>query len=364
VTTDLTPDLAVVGGGVIGCFVAYQAARSHPDWRVMLLERSTIGAGATAWSAGVSFPLGATPRHQQLVRASAAEYAALPGTLTQRFLRPVQMIYVVGRDGLDALRDRVVDVELRDTTSAQRQQVARMIPDIQLAAGEEMVTHDGHGFAVNARQLARALVAEQVEVGLGQHVNIIESQGDGFRLGADGAEWSARRVVVASGPWPVPQVRPAPLLAAPHARRKRVAAVHADLPVGLGDPLVYFVEDDLFVLPMSTGSALVSYYRDEWDVDPATVDGLANEQDLRFGIGALRRRSAPAAAAVTGGQAFCDLYTEARLPVVISDPSIPGLAAIRGGSGSGVRLAPGLAREALGAVEQPHGSHPHAMQAV
>jgi len=39
------------------------------------------------------------------------------------------------------------------------------------------------------------------------------------------------------------------------------------------------------------------------------------------------------------------------LPLVVSEPSIPRLAAIRGGSGSGVRLAPGLAREVLRAVK-------------
>ncbi|HEU5470233.1 MAG TPA: FAD-dependent oxidoreductase [Actinophytocola sp.] len=338
-------DLAVVGAGVLGCCTAYQAIRSHPDWRVLLLERSAIGAGATGWSAGVSFPLAATARHRELVRASAAEYAALPAT-AKRFLRPVRMIYVVSGERLAALRDRVVDAELREVSGDERHRVTRMLPDLRLGADERLLTHDGAGFAVDAKQFSEALVAERVEVRLGAQVETVESLGDAFRLATGRAEWLARRVVVASGPWSVPTPLPDP----PGARRKRIAAVHAALPVVAGDPLVYFVDDDLFLLPMSAGSALVSYYRDEWDTDPATVDGVANRADLTLGTEALRRRSPAAAAAVTGGRAFCDLYTDARLPVVVSDPGIPGLAAIRGGSGSGVRLAPALAGEALRAV--------------
>jgi glycine/D-amino acid oxidase-like deaminating enzyme len=146
-------------------------------------------------------------------------------------------------------------------------------------------------------------------------------------------------------------VRPVPLAEPPTARRKRVAALHVPVPVGPDDPLVYFVDDDLFLLPLAHGSALASFYRDEWDTDPDSVDGRPSEGDLRAGAEVLRRRSRAAAEAVTGGRAFCDLYTEQRLPVVTRDPALPGLAAIRGGSGSGVRLAPALAEEALHAVD-------------
>ncbi|MQA25160.1 MAG: FAD-dependent oxidoreductase [Micromonosporaceae bacterium] len=361
----MTADLAVVGGGVIGCFAAYQAVRAHPDWRVVLLERVAIGAGATGWSAGACFPLAATAAHRALVRDSAASYAALAGTAAHQFVRPVQMIYVAGPDRLAGLQERVVDAALRPVSDSERGAVARMLPGVRLAAGEELVTHDGHGFAVHARALAEGLAAEfaeRAEIQLGQAVGAVEADGDGYRLLADGVTWSARRVVVASGPWALPTVRPLPgpgpgagqRASWPEpagARRKRVAALYTRLPVTLDDPLVYFLDDDLFVLPLCVGSALVSFYRDEWDTDPDAVDGRADDADLRAGIAALHGRSAAAAEAVTGGRAFCDLYTEHRLPMVSADPAMPGLAAVRGGCGFGVRLAPALAGAALRAVD-------------
>ena len=223
-----------------------------------------------------------------------------------------------------------------------------MLPDLRLDADEGLVTHDGHGFAVDARALAETLVATAgVEVHLGQAVREVQRRGGTYRVLTDAGGWSARRVVLACGPWPLPTTRPTPLSEPPGARRKRVAALHVALPVEPGDPLVYFLADDLFVLPLSPGAALASFYRDEWDTDPDAVDGHPSAEDLRCGTAVLHRRSVAAADAVTGGRAFCDLYAEHRLPVVTSDPARPGLVAIRGGSGSGVRLAPALAAEAL-----------------
>lgn len=346
----MTADLAIVGGGVIGCFSAYQAVRSNPQWHVVLVERSAIGAGATGWSAGVSFPLAATPGHRELVRASAAGYAALRGTAADRFIRPVRMIYVVRRDRAEALADRLVDATPRPVTGGEHGAVARMLPGLRLAGDECLLTHDGHGFVVAARPLAEALLAatgRAVRVERGRAVTAVERHGDGYRLLTGDGGWSARRVVLACGPWETPAVHPVPLPEPPGARRKRIAALHVRLPVLEVDPVVYFVDDDLFVLPLAAGEALVSFYRDEWDTDPDTVDGRPDDADLRAGTEALRRRSVPAAAAVTGGRAFCDLYTEHRLPVVRHDPAVPRLAAVRGGSGSGVRLAPALAERAL-----------------
>jgi D-arginine dehydrogenase len=330
-------DLVVVGGGIIGCFAAHRAAR---DQRVVLLEQAEIGCGATAWSAGVSFPLAATSAHRPLVRDSAVGYELLRGTEAARFLRPVPMVYVVGDHGF---RGRVVGTGLRTVTAAERRRVERMLPGLRIARGEELLTHDGHGFAVDARGLARWLVADGVTVHTGHEVAGVHPDGDGYLVSAEGTEWFARRVVVATGPWTGP--RPVE----PVVRTKWVAALHADLDTEPGDPLVYIVDDDLFFLPRPTGETLVSFYRDVWDVDPTAATGRPDDEDLRVGTEAVRRRCPAAAEAVTGGQAFCDSYAPDRLPLVTTHR--PGLVSVRGGSGSGVRLAPALAASALRAID-------------
>lgn len=337
----MTADLAVVGGGILGCFTAYEAALAGRE--VLLLERSAVAAGATGWSAGVSFPLGGTAEHRRLVGLSAAGYERLADTGAARFLRELRMVYVVRRSGLDEFRERVVGTALRPVTTEERDRVERMLPDVRIGDDEELVTHDGHGFVVDAGRLAGWL-ADRVEVHTGQDVTAVTPDGDGYRLTAGDAEWSASRVVLATGPWTGPAPR-SPL------RVKRIAALHADLCAEPDELMVFFVDDDLFLVPKPGGPTLVSFYRDVWDVDPADLDGDADAEDLRLGREAVRRRSPSAADAVTGGRAFCDAYAPGRLPTVTEHR--PGLVRVHGGSGSGVRFAPALAADALGLAGAP-----------
>ncbi|WP_176955198.1 NAD(P)/FAD-dependent oxidoreductase [Sinosporangium album] len=349
----MTADLAVVGGGIVGAFVAYEAGRLRPDWDIVVLERHAPGSGATAWSAGADFPIAATPGHRALVADSRARYADLRGTAAGAFLREVPIVYLLPRDRLERFGTQVAAV-LRPLTAAERDRVEEMLPGLSTAPGEVFVTHDEPGAVVHARPLADALLSAAVGRGrtaveIGQRVRRVDASREGYVLRAEG-EWRARRVVLAPGPWDLPEPLPVALGDPPGARRKRIAALHARLPVRFGDPLVYFVADDLFVLPLAAGQALVSFRRDAWGTDPESVDGRADHADILEGTRMLADRLPDAAGLVTGGRAFCDLYTPDRLPVVLTSPGLPGLAAALGGSGSGVRLAPGLAARTLRAV--------------
>lgn len=346
-------DLAVVGSGIIGSFVAHEARRLRPDWEILVLDRGAVAGGTTTWSAGVSFPIVPTPEHRELHRVSAERFAQLSRTRNGAFLRTVPMVYVLRQDRIAAFQRRVA-VPLRPLEPADRERIHAFLPDLVVGEDERFVTHDGEGFAVWARPLADSLLVDLIADGhlrveTGQHVGRVAREEDGYRLEAEDAIWRSRRVVLATGPWQPPVTRLLPGGDAP-ARVKRVAALHARLPVRVGDPLVYFVDDDLFVLPLAAGSALVSFRSEVWDAVPDALDGRLDDGDLRDGTAALAARSLGAAASVAGGRAFCDLYTPDRLPLVCTDAALPGLATVLGGSGSGVRLAPGLAVRAVRAV--------------
>ena len=53
-TPSLAPDVVVVGGGVIGCSVAYHCAVA--GLRVMVIERDRIASGASGAAAGMLAP--------------------------------------------------------------------------------------------------------------------------------------------------------------------------------------------------------------------------------------------------------------------------------------------------------------------
>ncbi len=48
----LSFDVAIVGGGIIGISTAIECATRHPEWRVLLLERSLLPTGASTRNAG------------------------------------------------------------------------------------------------------------------------------------------------------------------------------------------------------------------------------------------------------------------------------------------------------------------------
>ncbi|MBV2153290.1 FAD-binding oxidoreductase [Kitasatospora sp. SUK 42] len=350
----MTLDLAIVGGGVLGCLAADEAARRHPEWTTAVLDSRAPGSGATSWSAAADFPLAATDGHRELVRASDDYWREAVGSPISRLVRRVPMIYVTARDRLAALEGRVVDRGLRPANRSELRRMAEILPDMVLVPDEVVVTHDEPGSVLPARAFVEALLttgpaARTTEVHPGQHVLDIESADGVYRLRTPGVRWEARRVILAVGPWEAPAVN-GRAVAAPPTRVKRVAALRSRLPVRVGDPLVYFLDDDLFVLPVARGVALISFYRDVWDVAPHGMDGSVDGSDLEEGLRALSARSRLAAEGVVGGQAFCDRYTEQRLPFVWTTGELPGLAAVLAGSGSGVRLGPGLARRAVHAV--------------
>ncbi|MGH7503455.1 MAG: FAD-dependent oxidoreductase, partial [Longimicrobiales bacterium] len=71
-----SPDVVVAGGGVIGCAVAWEAARR--GMRVAVVERNTPGAAATSAAAGMLSPLGEAGTDSPLAGLAAASFDRYP----------------------------------------------------------------------------------------------------------------------------------------------------------------------------------------------------------------------------------------------------------------------------------------------
>jgi len=231
-----------------------------------------------------------------------------------------------------------------------------MLPGLTLKSGEEFVTHYQYGAVIQARSLAQSLLSSRTKQGkstltAGCRVENIQKVGTHYLLKTKGAEWHAANVALALGPWDLPGSLASNFAPIKGLRCKCVAALQTRLPVDVGDPLIYFIDDDLFILPTAKGQAMVSFRRNAWDMNPNQLDGRADDHDIHEGLLALAARNSLAVSNCSGGRAFCDLYTTDRLPRVRTSPALPGVVAVQGASGSGVRLAPGLALQALAALK-------------
>src|SRR5437588_1010682 len=198
-------DLLVVGGGIVGTWAAYVALRAHESWRVVLVEGSLIGSGATRFSLGFSLPLGRTERQRQMAAESGGAYRQLArdiGGLPMHFV-PVQ--FVVPRSGLADLERSLIGNRGLRLDGHDRAALAARIPGLHVA-DDEVVVGGVSGWYSAPAEVAVAL-ARQVgahsggTVWEGAAVEEITLGTDVVRAHlTDGRHVLARRAIIATGP--------------------------------------------------------------------------------------------------------------------------------------------------------------------
>ena len=354
-------DLAVVGAGIVGCAAAAIAARR--GGRVLLLDRSLVGRGTTQYSAGIDIPLGRSPRQQELARASAAFYRALREREPRTPIHPVPLVWVVSeraRPGFEAAICGALPAAAGDADLAR---VRAHVPSWRIPAGARAYAEERASYAFPA------LVAEQLAgevartagcaVWEGVQVDAVDADADGVRLTAhDGRVLAAERVLVTTGPWLAGGLL-ADRLAPGALRLKKVVALHVPAAPAPGAPALCFYDDDAYLVPVhERGHWLFSFTSDAWDVAPETGSLAITARDRALACEILDRHVPELSARATAGRVFCDAYTADRVPLVATDG--PRVAYASGCSGSGYRLAPGVAADALARLIPVDPENPYA----
>jgi glycine oxidase len=162
------PELAVIGGGVIGLAIAGRAARE--GLRVTLLERETLGAGASSYAAGMLAPVSeAEVGHGELLEdglAAAAAWPAYAAELGVEILTTGTLLVARDRDEAEALdrehafRERLGLRVERLLPSAARRLEPALAPTVRAA----LHVPDDH--AVDPRAVLRALERRAREAGV------------------------------------------------------------------------------------------------------------------------------------------------------------------------------------------------------
>jgi glycine/D-amino acid oxidase-like deaminating enzyme len=333
-------DIAVVGGGVIGCLVARELTARAPGTPVTVLDRDAAGAGASRRSAGLHLPRGHSDRTRRMSAYSHAYYADLKRGDPALPIEPVGAT-VVSRDGTGAIGRYLPQAAPVPVTA---------VPRVTLPAGSR-AWHITGGHYCDVYRLAQALAARlrpRVAFCEGVAVTGLVPGRDAVtvRCGT-GALLEAGGVILAPGPWlAAPAWRD--LLAPLGLRVKRVVALHIGHKPGPADEAVLFDSDDAFLLPLThRGHWLFSYYCRDWDVDPDGPVSALTAADISEARQILRRYSPALAEACTGGQAFCDAYSPAGEPVVRPLDEAGRIVFAGAAGGSGYRLAPAIAAEAV-----------------
>lgn len=338
------PAIVVIGAGIVGCLIARELAARDPEGSVTVLDRDTIGAGASRRSAGLHLPRGATARTRQMSAYSHAYYAELKLRRPDLPIYPVGATVITDRADVVGLSGGYLGVAAPEPASTVPNPAVR-IPDGAAAwriAGCHCADVYALAQAVAAELRPRVRFAEGVAVtGLGERAGTVTvSGGTGERLLAD-------FVILAPGPW---LVAPAwrDLVAPLGLRVKKVVALHIEQRPDPADEAVVFDSDDAFLLPLAhRGHWLFSYTCQEWDVDPDRLTAGLSAADIGAARDCLHRYSPALATACGAGRVFCDAYSPDAEPVVRALDGAGRIVFAGAANGSGYRLAPAIGSEVM-----------------
>ncbi|UQX04189.1 FAD-dependent oxidoreductase [Streptomyces sp. RerS4] len=349
-------DLAVVGAGVVGALAAYYAVRRDPGRRVAVITHAGRGTGATRLSAGFDTPTGHNPAQRALAARSTALFDELAAGLGDAGRAPVDVRWLVARENTAALDATMADGgRTRPVTGEQRALLDRTFPGLAHGGDEVLLATDpmtvGQPQWLTDRLLGEVLGRPDTTLLEGFRVTQVRRTGGRAELvAADGSRITADKVVLAPGPW----VLDGPVAAAARergARVKKVVAFHIMTPPP-PDAMALVLEDaDAFLLPHRPGGHWIfSITSPDWDRgpdEPLAID--ARDRELAR---ALLARYVPGFLPhLLGGRVFSDCFTPGHLPIVDTVGDDDVVMAI-GGSGSGYRLAPAMAEDALNLLDR------------
>jgi D-arginine dehydrogenase len=329
--------VAIIGAGIIGCLIARELSAADADAEITVFDRDLAGSGTTRRSAGLSLVKGATPLARNRSAASHRYYADLVATYPDLPSRPVRAKLVLDRGVTPA----DAGYQFADANPVGAADPGRVLWQLRGCHYTDVYALT-QALAALARPRVRFLEATKVTGLTLRRDSVI------LRTSA-GEDFSADQAVIAPGPWlnePAWRDLVSPL----RLRVKKIVAMHLERPPAPDDELLILDQEDAFLIPFAhRGHWLFSYTRLEWDVDPdaiAAAPGLSGE-DVEQARACLRPYSPALAAELRAGRVCCDAYSESREPVIAAlDPG--GRIIFAGAAnGSGYRLAPAIAREAV-----------------
>lgn len=345
-------DLAIVGSGIIGAFAAYSVRKMRPDLRVVLLDQSLVGSGATYYSGGHMHPHGSSDRQRELVARSIERYRELASAVPQCRFQPVPLFGIVHRDRAAETLGGYVGQTVRYADDHDRRRLAAFFPSLRIGSDQVLLAGCISEYATPSA-VTQAIIGTlrgQSRFSCWESVPVtrVERLSSGFRLWSHRPLCTTRQVVCCTGPWLL--VGPHPAALPPlDARVKKVAAMHIDIRPQPDSPILYLFDDDVYLLPLhARGHWVLSFTSQEWDCAPDALRLRLTDKDEAIASELLRRYVPELLSHCRGGRVFCDLYTPDRLPLACPLPGLPDYVLAGGGSGFGFRLAPAIAEDALG----------------
>jgi glycine/D-amino acid oxidase-like deaminating enzyme len=340
-------DCVVIGGGIIGVNILRRLLLDEPKWQVALLDRSISGSGASYYSAGLHFPYGRTKAIRDLSAFSEIEYMRM----NSKYNLPITPISFIGIVSSKNKQNEYCNY-LRNPLVNKLHSINQLGLNINLNQDNNIFEMTGCHYA-NVNYLITQLVenirhTSNAKIWEGVNVDHISYEKNILTIGLDEQrKIQTKRVIISPGPW----INKKPFgewIKFCGIKIKKVVAMHIDIIPQLADPVVFFHDEDAFLLPLhKKGQWLFSYTCQEWDVDPDDSCLSITSQDRADALAILEKYRPDWVSKCLSGRVFCDAYTVDRAPLVKAVTNLPNMIFAGAAGGSGYRLAPAIAHDAV-----------------
>lgn len=343
-------DVLIVGGGVHGTSLAYHLLRLEAG-RVVVVEKSGIGAGATGWSASFIRHHYSNTICVRLVQESIKLLRAFDEAIGQpSHMTPNPLLILAGEDHAEALEENVamhrglgVQTEVLGPEA-----VGKRFPYLDLTGIAAAALEEDAGYG-DAMRLSEAYASQIPNLGgevlTGTEVaSLLERDGRVQGVRTAGGDIDAAKVVLAAGAW---SARLAETV------ETSIPVTSALLSVGLLDPpdpvrdtpMAFDMTTATYWRPYEDGRLLVGTDEEQGDWDPDALPGAVGFDFLILASERLAQRwPRMAEAHFVNGWAGVDAATPDLHPIIGADPRVEGLYHDTGFSGHGYKFGPAVGR--------------------
>jgi len=344
-------DIVIVGGGILGVFCAYYANQKWPKKKIAILEKKMVGKGVTDYSACLDVPYSTTPYKRELTIKSRILYDELLDKYPQL---PIASTSVIGICKKNQVKEIIGQLSSKGAIIGERAKFNTHAPvDFHLTEqyGYFYNVSGYYAYSNVTNVIAAELVKkENVTIYESTEVVAVIDKEEGCLIQTNyGLTLETTAMIDATGPW-MTKGFSSENLVSQNLRTKKIIALHIDSVPPKNAPIVYCFNDDAFLCPQPHFSRwLFSYRCEDWDVDIDKDEFKITNKNLSKALAVLNKYSDSMGDKITGGRVYCDMYSSNGDPLV--KKTRPNYIIVGAPSGSGYRLAPGLAEEVVSLLE-------------
>ena len=339
--------VAIIGGGVIGCSIAYHLSEDFGE-DVVLLEKEFIASGSSGLSAGILSQQLWDAMNTDMVRRSI-EWIGKKSEDDEAL--------VLNRDGLLRVVCTEEETEpLRKNVDLQRTRgcdVRYLEPDDIPSITSEIAVDDIKGGAfcpgdayVDPYQLCISLARDAEKAGVRfyqkSEVRKVERDDDIFHLKTSNDSFESETVIVSSGPWSkkVGKMFGIDLRLKPYRTQ---VAITTPFMGEVSIPIVHDVTNDLYMKPETGGTILAGDGTENTESDPDDFkEGTDYEFMTSISERMLRRLPRSREASLVRGWSGLCTATPDRHPLIGYHSKVEGLFLAVGFNALGVMRAPAI----------------------